>query len=394
MKPGTYRQFACPQVPSDDWIAAAIAIVHGTTALEMLIERQRGLILSRTQGMMEVLQDLLTTKLDFETIWDLSFGRVLRALESDEVDAIDALAEVALRFTALGCPGRWTATLCSNRQMCWNGRWLLPPTDQISVDSNGDRAIIELRTADGGRHSVAFHRDNSGWSTDAVEQLMQVGVHRPITMLSPHAVPRDMIIEDDFHSIFEFPPITYEMTQPLSAALEILNRHAPEYLGWVERVLRGVLLCRCLKSRTRSSSWMHAPGIILVSCSDNPIEVAEMLVHESCHQYYYLLSRVGAIVDGSDTLEYYSPAVQRRRPLSKILIGYHAFANVLLLYRTFLRNGLAEDIYCNSMEARLSAEVETFEQYLRNNSTLTTIGIDILQPLMEQLHGTQSSYVR
>lgn len=386
MKLGIYRQFACPQVPSNDWTAAAIAVVHGTAALKMLLDRKRDLILRRTQGLMELLQDSLATKFDFETVWDLSFGRVLRALESDEVDAVDVLAEVALRFAARGLPGRWRAKLCDNRRLCWDGHWLLPPASEISVDSNGGQTTIDVKTPDGECQSIILCRDSSVWRADAAERLIQVWGRRPITLLSSQAVPRDMIIEDDFHSIFEFPSITLDMGQPISAALEILNQYAPEYLGWVERVLRGVLLCRCRESRTRSSSWMHAPGIILVSCSANPIEVAEMLVHESCHQYYYLLSRVGAMVDGSDTQEHYSPAVQRNRPLSKILIGYHAFANVLLLYRTLLRNGLAGDLYCRSMETRLSAEVETLEYPLRNNSALTTIGLDVLQPLMEHLH--------
>ncbi len=385
MKLQVCRQFACPQVPSNDWTAAAIVVTHSAAAVEMLLERQRDVIQRRTQGVMELLQTWLATRIDFETAWDLSFGRVLRALESDEVDAVDVLAEVALGLMAQGRPGRWVATLCEERRLCWERRWLLPAASEISVDSDGTAATLGSKMRDG-KWSITFHRDAAGWLTEGAKRLIQVGARRPITLFSSEAVPRDMIVEDDFHSIFEFPPITPAVAQSFSAGLEILDRYAPEYLEWVERVLRGVLVCRCCQdSRTRSSSWMHAPGIVLVSWSANPIEIAEMLVHESCHQYFYLVSRLGAVVDGSDTQEYYSPAVQRNRPLSKILIGYHAFANVLLFYRTLLRNGLAGHPYCGPIEARLTAELEALEQPLRDNQALTSIGLDLCQPLMERL---------
>lgn len=387
------RQFACPQIPSDEWMAATITVTHGVAAVEMLLERSHAVIQQRTQGLKEFLQKCLTTAVDFETTWDMSFGRVLRALESDEVDVVDVLAEVALRFAMRGCPGRWKAVLCEERRLCWDYRWLFPRSGEVSVDSNGTTATVELREKEGEKWASTLHRTDKEWLMVGGDQLSQVGERRPIALLSSQAVPHDMIFEDDFHSIFEFPPITLDIVQPFSAAFEILNRYAPEYLEWVERLLRGVLVCRCQESRTRSSSWMHAPGVILVSWSANPIEVAEMLVHESSHQYFYLVSRLGAVVDGSDIGYYYSPAVQRNRPLSKILTGYHAFANILLFYRTLLRNGLHENPYCVSVEARLADEVEKLEQPLRDNPALTEIGLDLCKPLMEQLCEARSSQV-
>lgn len=138
---------------------------------------------------------------------------------------------------------------------------------------------------------------------------------------------------------------------------------------------------------------MHAPGIILASWSPNPITIAEMLVHESSHQYFHLLSRVGEAEDGTDVREYFSPAVQRTRRLSRILIGYHAFANVLLFYRALLRDGLAEDPHCRATEARLCDDVEALELPLRGNPALTEIGRDLVQPLMEQLRESRSGRV-
>jgi HEXXH motif-containing protein len=168
--------------------------------------------------------------------------------------------------------------------------------------------------------------------------------------------------------------------------LELLSNCAPEYGIWVGDVLRGIVICRCNSSRTRSSSWMHAPGIILASTTINPVTIAEMLVHESSHQYFHLVSRVGKVDTGEDHEEYFSPAVQRPRPISRILIGYHAFANVLLFYRALLRNGMSDDSYCRTMENRLCYDVEALELPLRGNSSLTDIGRGLAEPLMEQVH--------
>lgn len=382
--PGSYRRFSCPQVAAYDWMEA-IAVVHGVAALEMLIDRKRDEILHRSEGLLELLEGWLGSRTDFETVWDLSFGRIMRALESDEVDPVDVLVEVTMRLGSQGVVGAWSATLSEERRLCWAECWLLPTASQISLACDEASAAVKLTAPNGSRSSAEFRRMGQRWAADGVEQMIQLGDSRRITFLSAQAVPRDMIFEDDFHSIFEFPQVTSELVRPFSAALEIIGRGAPEYFGWVERVLRGILICRCQESRTRSSSWMHAPGVVLVSWSANPIEIAEMLVHECSHQYFYLLSRLGPVVDGSDTQHYYSPAVQRSRPLGKVLVGYHAFANILLFYRKLLRNGFAEDPYCKSMEARLSAEVEILEGPLRDNPALTAFGRDICEPLIERL---------
>jgi HEXXH motif-containing protein len=80
--------------------------------------------------------------------------------------------------------------------------------------------------------------------------------------------------------------------------------------------------------------------------------------------------------------------VQRDRPLDRILVAYHAFANMLLFYRTVLRSGLADDPYCVEMETRLSRELEHLERPLRGNPALTPTGVDLSEPLMEQLRAS------
>jgi hypothetical protein len=390
VKPGSLRPFACPDLPGTDLWAEAIDLAHAKASVWTLIDRERDTIERRSRGLIELLDAWLLGTTDFETTWDLCFGRVFRALETEEVDATGALAEAAFRLTSRGVPGSYSAALGKDRRLVYDREWLLPRACELSVESDGDRVLVEGKSGDGRVFDAAFDRDGDSWIAHGAEQLLRAGKRRPITLFSSDGVPDDMIVEDDFHSIFEFPPVTPEIAAAFSSALALIEHHAPSYFTWVDRVLRGVLACRCHASRTRSSSWMHAPGIILVSCSDNPIELAEMLVHECSHQHYYLVSRIGPVVNGAgDSREYYSPAVQRMRPLGKLLVGYHAFANVLLFYRTLLENGLAGNAYCVSLEARLTSEVEELEAPLRDNPVLTDIGRDLSSPLMERLHGSR-----
>ena len=114
-----------------------------------------------------------------------------------------------------------------------------------------------------------------------------------------------------------------------------------------------------------------------------------MRVHECTHQDFYVTSRVADVVDGRDKTLYYSPAVQRQRPLNKILVGYHAFANILLFYRTLLSRGFSGNGYCRSIEERLTAEVAELERPLRDNPALTSAGVDLFAPLMELLRNRQ-----
>jgi HEXXH motif-containing protein len=315
----------------------------------------------------------------------MSFGRVLRALESSEVDAVDALAEVCMRLASMGYAGRWETTLSCDRRLLWDMRWLLPAARTLCVDSDGTTAVIRLEPSRGRAMQAILQRDTTGWVTDQAERLVEVGAGRSIALLPSYAVPGDMIAEDDFHSIFEFPPITAALAQPFASALDLLALHVPLYQRWVEDVLRGLVPCRCNLSRTRSSSWMHAPGIVLISTGSDPVTIAEMLIHESSHQYFHLLARLGPVDDGSDQQEYFSPAVGRPRRLSRILIGYHAFANVLLFYRTLLQTGFGANEICVVNEARISHDVERLSIPLRDNTALTPLGRDLVEPLMRQL---------
>ena len=113
--------------------------------------------------------------------------------------------------------------------------------------------------------------------------------------------------------------------------------------------------------------------------------LAEMLVHEATHQYMYILCRLGDIDDGSDPKLYYSPVRRMERPLWAIVLAYHAFANVLLLYRLCRQSGIEDDGYCSRHEALLVPQLRELERVLTQTNALTEIGRGLVEPLSERI---------
>lgn len=93
--------------------------------------------------------------------------------------------------------------------------------------------------------------------------------------------------------------------------------------------------------------------------------------------------------DGKDDALYFSPFRNTGRPIFNILITYHAFANVVLFYRTALANGLSADpTFAPAVEERvkeLTQKLEPLEQALQATKSLTPLGFGLWKPLREEL---------
>jgi HEXXH motif-containing protein len=116
----------------------------------------------------------------------------------------------------------------------------------------------------------------------------------------------------------------------IEETLATLEEHLPPSYLWVSLLLAELVPLREPKPGTTNSgssgSW---PGHVYLSQA-SVLQTIIMLVHECSHQYFHLLLwNASLVVDGAP--EVYSVLKQTRRPLSKLLLGYHAFANVLLV---------------------------------------------------------------
>ncbi|SDY98249.1 HEXXH motif-containing protein [Collimonas sp. OK242] len=381
-----YHQFSCPQTPFDERVFDAISVSFGVAVVECFLQRRRDLIAARSRGIIELVESWLGDAADPETVWDQAFGRTDWAMESSEADTGDVATQLALRLSSRGQPGQWHSILSRPMRLRFEG-WLLPQCTEIDLQSDGNTVFIVLKVENSGTENIGFERTEFSWTSSGAQRLSYAKVNTPIFLMAQSAIEGQLTIDDQFGSITGYPEVTGNMVQNVQKALDILAKYAPQYLQWVERVIRGIVVCQCKETRTRSSTWSEAPGIILMSVTDDPITIAEMMVHEASHQYFHLLRKLGAVDDGSDTCLYYSPAVSKERPLSRILIAYHAFANILLMYRTTRLNGLVDSGECLRMENRMQGDIGLLGAPLHANPALTPLGNALYQPLAQRAEG-------
>jgi HEXXH motif-containing protein len=90
----------------------------------------------------------------------------------------------------------------------------------------------------------------------------------------------------------------------------LLVNHASEYVAYVEECVRGIISFPALSVR-----------------------VAEGLIHESSHPLFHFALLDTLFANGQDQRLYYSPYRRADRPIDRILLAFHAFANVALFYR-------------------------------------------------------------
>ena len=186
---------------------------------------------------------------------------------------------------------------------------------------------------------------------------------------------------DDAAAALEtFPPALIET---LTRALDLLEEHLPHYFDWVVRIIRRVAVLHFERNVLYSGSHEHQYGTIFISDNSRVLSVAEMLIHEASHQYFELLNKLGPTVHPGHTQLYYSPVKQCDRPLHKIMLAYHAFANVMLFYRGINEHGLA-DSHSAKFENVLNDELRQLEQPLLDNDAILPIGRALVDPLIER----------
>jgi HEXXH motif-containing protein len=127
------------------------------------------------------------------------------------------------------------------------------------------------------------------------------------------------------------------------------------------------------------------PGMAVDQVADRLMEIAEMLVDKCTHQYLYVLQRVGTLDDGSDDRLCCSP-IRMKRSLSKILIAYHALANVRFFYDRARSGGREDELeYVDANQPAITGALANLDAPLRDNAALTELGRGLYEPLAHRL---------
>jgi HEXXH motif-containing protein len=386
------HQFSLPCAEPCESVFDTVVTSHGVAVANWLLERHADDIARASDGLVEFIQRWISAPQVSKTAWDVAFGRAHLALKDGRQDAavvLDAAVRVGLRLAASGQPGRWSAQMAPTSiqlddRVIDDVEQIEVHVDEVSWDA-GSRLC--LRLADG--NALLWRRDGDHWVGEGGSRLASVGRTHPIYLLPRQALPAEERGGEIFHQCQPVEYICSSMAQSFHDGMAVLQQNVPDYLPWVERVLNGIVVCPVeAQYRLVSGSWEDVPGFVHMSSPHDGIDIAEILVHECAHQYFYMLQRVGAVDDASDSELYWSPPIRKKRPLSRILMAYHALANVQLLYEAVRRNtaNSPHDIrYVEINEPDLQAAIRALDAPLRDNPALTALGRGLYTPLAERI---------
>ncbi|MEM8993833.1 MAG: HEXXH motif-containing putative peptide modification protein [Acidobacteriota bacterium] len=381
----TLSGFSCPQEPFDHELRETIIRTYHQELWKIFHREHRGALEDRAPSLVGAVDGDLP-RADYETLWDRSLGR-LHPSRRQDVDPASVVAGVGLRLlererrrdTAWSC--RLTAPVCLRFS-----RFLLPPARELSVEACGDSLELGL---DGGR--LRFERRAGRWQDTSetsaaggktVTELAVVEMAGREILVVTADLPLDGGVLDG--TLRREDLDRDALQRAVSEAMSLLGENCPDYVGWIREVLRGLAPLIPVPNRMHSGTHKGWPGIITTSLNVSAPALAEILVHECSHQYFQQLRWLSPVHDRNDRTEYFSPVKGRPRPIDKILLAYHAFANVLIMNRTLLDRGAGGD-YCRRNQEQLGDQLSTLGLALEKSSALTEFGRALFEPLVPRV---------
>jgi HEXXH motif-containing protein len=174
----------------------------------------------------------------------------------------------------------------------------------------------------------------------------------------------------------------------VQSALDLLRSQFPEYHAWVTCLLKEVtpIVRPAPRMLASNSSWLRMGGID-VSVPASVTETVEMLVHECTHQYFHMCAWLGStVVPGAKP--HFSPLKQCERPLDRILLGYHAFGNALIVFDKLAALGRTEEIRVRW--TAVAAYMDKLAEPLQPPHELSELGLALFSPLHARLGTLQN----
>lgn len=378
------RGFSCPQEILDESFFTLIATMYRAFVVDLFLEKHGAYLKKRSEGLVSLLKTGLELDALSEEVWaDLALGGAFTVIRTRNTDAVPIVAaSLALQLSARPFVGQWDVDLGRPVRLTWK-RWLLPLAERITFTRTIDYAKIQTSLA-ACSHESSFYRSGDDWKNDVLQPLSEFGTHGSGIILLPRSALCMAGVPEVLETAIE--AIDASLVARMQEAIELIAAHAPVYLPWVQRAVRYVVLTEPGQVlEMNSGSWDHDFGLIQVSANDLPAAIAEMLVHEASHQYFRLLCHLKPFDDGTDIARYYSPTVKKERPLSRIGLAYHAFANIMLFYCSCLESGIKDGDYCERSKTRLAPDLRLLEIPIRQSHALTIVGRSLCGPLLERL---------
>lgn len=259
-----------------------------------------------------------------EAYWcaELGFANELLNTRSDSLSL--AAAQIRLIDLALGDNTSFSMPTPTDEKLYLDG---IPITTgkQLEVECKDDTFTLKID-----KLLTEFKRQGN-----RIEPISPINKHRyiknDVIYLNQTARDSALLLESDV----DLPNEKFQaLREQIFEAMTLIGEVSPEYQKWTHRVLRNINCVDVMTNdRTSTRSTHLRPGSIVLSPT-NTFAQAENLVHECTHQYFYLcclLTKIAKPTQGKAPT-FYSPIVDAQRNIKKILLSYHATANIVIFH--------------------------------------------------------------
>jgi hypothetical protein len=228
---------------------------------------------------------------------------------------------------------------------------------------------------------------------DSVPVLIANSNVSSISMVGGYCIDSDCVFpEDETISAHGFPA----GCAALDAALAFLGSvgHLPS--EWVLRAVRRLSVIGIPEGtrQTSSRSFELRPGNVVISAPSDEIVLAESLVHESSHQYFYMGLRLGSYIKPEyASKQFYSAINGKYRSIDRLILALHAVVNMYNLFDDIISQG---STWCDRAMARLRhfgptgcSLAGTIEA---NRAALSPNSLEMVEKILETTHAIARKY--
>jgi len=377
-----YRGFSCPYQPFNQRFFSLLAAQYSRSLIELFLDRFEQRLDQTGNGVTEMLSGIHANEPpNDEIFWSPVPAMIMESLSNgDTLSAQRAAASLLLHCGAHGVSGDWELRFDQPSMFLW-GSYLLPESERLIVNHNQETVRI-LSEINGSRHESRLHRvaETGAWRSEELTQLPLVADDGyAVTLLPDRAAPP---LQCDSPTLSQISSATHDS---IAQSLGLLRALAPRYRDWVTRVLRRLIVVAAPQAGIMSGNLHGWYSMFYISDCRDPLVIGEMLVHEASHQYFHSITPLEDVADQTDPTTYYSPFVRRQRTIDRLVLAYHAFANVYLYYRECLAS---QDLHKQASAGLRTVynDLSVVEETLMTSDKLTPTGRALIEPLYLEMH--------
>ncbi|WP_426106427.1 aKG-HExxH-type peptide beta-hydroxylase [Massilia sp. TSP1-1-2] len=324
--------------------------------------------------------------------WQPEIGAVLACMSANNVE--HAVIHGLFALHALGVGAHWGHRIAAPLRLSMAGH-LFDVDGAFSVQASADQIAIVRH--DSGLEKLVFERQEGNWRLQG---------ERPTTLAWKYSAPV-FLTQSGFESVYlqsyiepsaddvpemiiDWPvrQLEGDMAQfaarsapQIAAAMQLLAQTAPYYLPWIKPLFRGMGPGPLVDNNQRQSgSFSWHPGVFSCGFPLSTPFLAEVIVHEMSHQHFMLADAVVPLVKAGRNQEiYFSSFKGKNRNIEKILLTFHAVANMVLFWHDFITNTGDADPANRDQMALMLKHGHGLVKVLRTSDDMTEAGVGMFE---------------